>query len=83
MGFFFCLSLINVDMHDLHLIHTDLKPENILLVSSEYVKVPSHKVFHPFAISFSLGSWNECRISYYLERIHGHDTEKLAGCDAF
>ncbi|XP_020241089.1 serine/threonine-protein kinase AFC3 isoform X2 [Asparagus officinalis] len=30
-------------MHDLRLIHTDLKPENILLVSSEYIKVPSHK----------------------------------------
>ncbi|KAK7410347.1 hypothetical protein VNO78_01061 [Psophocarpus tetragonolobus] len=30
-------------MHELRLIHTDLKPENILLVSSEYVKLPSHK----------------------------------------
>ncbi|KAF6169599.1 hypothetical protein GIB67_003967 [Kingdonia uniflora] len=30
-------------MHDLTLIHTDLKPENILLVSSESVKLPSHK----------------------------------------
>lgn len=28
--------LINVVLHDLHLIHTDLKPENILLVNGAY-----------------------------------------------
>ncbi|RWW08536.1 hypothetical protein BHE74_00014307 [Ensete ventricosum] len=39
-------------MHDLRLIHTDLKPENILLVSSEYIKVPDHKVIY-----LPLGSW--------------------------
>lgn len=36
--------LFSAVMHDLRLIHTDLKPENILLVSSEYIKVPDHKV---------------------------------------
>lgn len=32
-------------MHELRLIHTDLKPENILLVSSEFIRVPDHKVY--------------------------------------
>lgn len=39
-----CLFPFFAVMHDLRLIHTDLKPENILLVSSEYIKVPDHKV---------------------------------------
>lgn len=49
-------------MHELRLIHTDLKPENILLVSSEYVKLPSYKVFNIFGWKLN----NVCRLSYNI-----------------
>ena len=55
-------------MHELLLIHTDLKPENILLVSSEYVKLPSYKVFSIFGSKHN----NVCRlVIIYLREIIG------------
>ena len=54
-------------MHELHLIHTDLKPENILLVSSEYVKLPTRKVFTILWYKHNVFGFG-CRLNYNIFR---------------